>query len=129
VSGLADSEIKADLELQLGGPLENPAILRKADNIVTQYPTVLKQLDVLSSKVDVLNDELIATNKKVEAITVQRDAAIKFSSQVIGYYVKAYNASQKRHSLFIKIITFGLVKDKHLDLPDPGSLQKLHDSL
>ena len=124
VNALSDTEIKADLELQLGGPLENPAVLRKADNIVTQYPTVVKQLDVLNSKVDKLTDELSETNKKIEAITAQRDTAIKFGDQVVGYYTKAYNAAQKKHSTFIKIITFGLVKDRHLDLPSPTTLTK-----
>jgi hypothetical protein len=129
VASLPDSQVKADLESNLGGPLEDPTILRKADDIVIQYPTVLKQVDVLSSKVDVLNNELTATNKKVDAITAQRDAAVQFSNEVVGYYIKAYNASQKHHSWFVKVITFGLVRDRHLNLPSPASLQKAQSSL
>jgi hypothetical protein len=128
VASLPDSQVKADLESNLGGPLEDLAVLRKADDIVIQYPVVLKQVDVLSSKVDVLNNELIATNKKADAITAQRDAAVQFSNEVMGYYVKAYNASQKHHSWFVKVITFGLVRDRHLNLPSPASLQKAQTS-
>src|SRR5258708_7517419 len=43
VKALPDSEVKADLELKAGGPLENPAILRHVDDVVTDYPHKLEE--------------------------------------------------------------------------------------
>lgn len=122
VGRLPDSAVQGDLEVKLGGPLAEPTVLRKADQIVTDYPLVLKQVDVLSTKVDELDSKVAALGVKTQAITEQRDAAIQFGIEVTKYYVSAYNAAQVHHSRFIKIITLGLVRDRHLDLPAPATL-------
>lgn len=123
VSTLPDAAVQGDLEAKLGGPLSQTTTLRKADDIVTDYPLVLQQLTVQSSKVDNLTQQVTALDSKVTEIGSQRDAAIAYGNTVTGYYVKTFNAAQKHHSLFIKIITFGLVKDVHLNLPDPVTLK------
>jgi len=122
VGKLPDSAVQGDLETKVGGGLTEPAILRKADQIITDYPLVLKQVDLLSSKVDELDSKVTALGEKTQALTNQRDTAIQFGDTVTGYYVKAYNAAQIHHSKFIKIITLGLVRDRHLDLPAPATL-------
>lgn len=123
ISKLPDSAVQGDLETKLGGSLADPTILRKADSIVTDYPIVLKQIDVLTAKVDGLDSKVKVLGDKEAAVEQQRDAAIQFGNQVVGFYVKAYNAAQIHHSKFIKIITFGLVHDRHLDLPSPTTLK------
>lgn len=123
VSTLPDAAVQGDLEAKLGGPLSQTATLRKDDAIVTDYPLVEQQLTVQSSKVENLTSQVTTLNSVVTTVTLQRDTAIAYGNTVTGYYVKAYNAAQKHHSLFIKIITFGLVRDKHLDLPPPTTLK------
>lgn len=122
ISQVPDSGLQADVESKLGGSLTSSITLRKADQIITDYPLVLKQVDTLSSKVDDLMKSVGSVSAKADALTSQRDAAIQYGNEVTGYYVKAFNAAQKHHSLFIKIITFGLVHDKHMNLPDPVTL-------
>lgn len=122
VNKLPDSAVQGDLETKLGGSLTDSVILRKNDQIVTDYPVVLKQVDVLSARVDTLDSKFQALSDKEQAVEKQRDAAIAFGDQVVGFYTKAYNAAQKKHSLFVKIISFGLVRDRHMDLPAPTSL-------
>ena len=123
VNALPDAALQADLEAKLGGPLSSSVTLRKADDIVTDYPLVLQSITVLNSKVDNLAGQVSALNDSVKDVTTQRDAAIAYGNTVTGYYVKAYNAAQVHHSKFLKIITFGLVRDKHMDLPAPTTLK------
>lgn len=122
VNKLPDSAVQGDLETKLGGPLSDPSILRKDDQIVTDYPLVLKQVDLLNTKVDDLSSKVQAISDKEGAVEKQRDAAIQFDQELVPLYVKAWNAAQVHHSKFIKIITFGLVHDRHLDIPNPSSL-------
>jgi len=122
VGKLPDSAVQGDLETKLGGALTEPSILRKADQIITDYPLVLKQVDLLSNKVDELDSKVTALGEKTQALTNQRDAAIQFGDTVVGYYTKAYNSAQVHHSKFIKVITFGIIHDRHMNLPDPTSL-------
>lgn len=122
VNKLPDSAVQGDLETKLGGTLTDPTILRKADQIVTDYPLVLEQVSNLTTRVDDLDSKVQVLDDKEKAVESQRDAAIQFGNVVVGYYTKAYNAAQIHHSKFIKIITFGLVHDRHLNLPVPTSL-------
>jgi len=115
--------VQADLESKLGGKLSDTAILRKDDAIVTDYPLVLKQVDVLTATQTNQQDQINDLNDEVLKIVNQRDVAITYGNTVTGYYVKAYNAAQKHHSMFVKILSFGLVRDKHLNLPDPETLK------
>lgn len=122
VASLPDSQLQADLETTLGGPLSSPVTLRKADQIVRDYPLVLKQVDSLTSQTNDLSQKVDALDSKVEGITKQRDVAIQFGNTMVGYYTKAFNAAQTHHNRFIKIITLGIVHDKHLNLPEPTTL-------
>ena len=123
VAQLPDAQVQADLESKLGGKLSDTAILRKDDAIVTDYPLVLKQVDVLTATQTNQQDQINDLNDEVLKIVNQRDVAITYGNTVTGYYVKAYNAAQKHHSMFVKILSFGLVRDKHLNLPDPETLK------
>lgn len=123
VNKLPDSAVQGDLETKLGGPLTDPVILRKDDQIVTDYPLVLKQVDILTNKVEDLDSKVTELGIKETAVEQQRDAAIQFGNQLVPLYVKAYNALQVHHSKFLKIISFGLVKDRKLDLPNPTTLK------
>src|SRR5208282_2561138 len=98
------SAVQGDLEVKLGGTLTDPAILRKDDQIVTDYPLVLKQIDVLNTKVDGLDSKVTELGVKEQAVEQQRDAAIQFGNSIVPLYAKAWNAAQVRHSKFIKII-------------------------
>jgi chromosome segregation ATPase len=123
VAQLPDSQVRADLEVKLGGSLEEPSILRKDDAIVTDYPLALKSIETLTQKVSNLDSTVVELGHKVDAIAAQRDASIQFGNNVVALYTRAYNAAQVHHSRFVKIITFGLVRDKHLNLPEPTTLK------
>jgi hypothetical protein len=117
VAALAPTAVQGDLELKAGGPLSNPEILRKIDDSYTQLPILTAQLANVVEQSKILTDQ-------VEAISKERDALSGELGTLIPAYTRAYNAAQKKHSLFIKIITLGLVRDRHLDLPDPTTLGK-----
>lgn len=119
VAALPDAKVQADLEAKLGGLLSQTETLRKADSIVTDYPLVVKQSETLTAQVKDEHQKVDVLQTELTAVTKQRDAAITFSNEVMKNYVDAYNAAQKHHSLFVKIITLGLVHDKHLKLPNP----------
>lgn len=123
VAALPASQVQSDLEGKLGGPLSNSDILRKDDQIVSDYPLVLQQNTDLQKSVDTQNTEIATQQTEIANVEKQRDSAIAFNNVVIADYTKAYNAAQKHHSLFIKIITFGLVHDRHMNLPAPTTLK------
>jgi chromosome segregation ATPase len=90
---------------------------RELLRIAADYPLVLKQNDELGGKI-------AALEQRVAAIEGQRDAAVAAYDKLVPLYTKAYNAAQTHHSLFVKIISLGFVRDRKLDLPSPVSLQQ-----
>lgn len=89
---------------------------RELLRIAADYPLVVKQNGELEGKI-------AALEQRVSAIEGQRDAAVNAYDRLVPLYTRAYNAAQTKHSLWLKVITFGLVRDKHLDLPTPVSLK------
>lgn len=118
VAALPAQQVQADLESKAKGSLTDPETLRKIDAIFSDYPIQVAAVANLTQQVNDLGTE-------VTALTKQRDTAITFGNELEGYYVKAYNAAQPHHSWFIKIITLGLVHDRHLSLPAPETLKPL----
>src|SRR5271170_4614604 len=80
VNALPDAALQADLEAKLGGPLSSSVTLRKADDIVTDYPLVLQSMTVLNGKVDNLSGQVAQLNISVGAVTTQRDTAIAYGN-------------------------------------------------
>jgi hypothetical protein len=120
VGALPDSAVKADLETKLGGPLENPVILRKADEIVTDYPHKLDEL--AGAKAEIAADEGSIETLKEQVTTVagERDAAINAFNSLVPLYTQAYNAAIQGHR---KWYCFFVCKKKNtLALPDPVTL-------
>lgn len=119
VDKLADAELGKDIHQKLGNPpTDDPltaAELRRLDVTLTDYPNVVAQNELLNKKIDALG-------QRVDALEHQRDAAVEAYNKLVPLYAKAYNAAQKKHSKFVKIITFGLVKDRKIDLPAPVTL-------
>lgn len=115
VAALAPSAIQSDLEAKAGGPLSNPEILRKIDDSYTQLPIIAAQLQNVAGQVATLTGEVTAVEK-------QRDSLDSELAVILPAYQRAYDAAQKKHSLFVKIFTLGLVHDRKLNLPTPQSL-------
>ena len=90
--------------------------LRRIDEAIIENSNLAAQVAALEAK-------SAEQDKRIDAIEHQRDAAIASYNKLVPLYTKAYNASQKKHSMFVKIITFGLVRDRKLDLPDPVTLE------
>ena len=117
---LPDEKVVGDILERLGeapAPTLSTQQLRKLDGILADSQNLQAQVAALEAKV-------AAQDQRIDAIEHQRDSAISAYNKLVPLYSKAYNASQKRHSLFVKIITFGLVRDRKLDLPSPASLEK-----
>lgn len=66
------------------------------------------------------NDSLKKANEQLKA---QVDVAVALAQEANKNYVVAYNAAQVHHSTFVKVITFGLVHDRHLNIPPPIELK------
>lgn len=118
VASLPAASVQGDLEKKAGGPLADPETLRKIDDAYTQLPIVRGQLTELGNQVTLLD-------QKVTATETQRDSAISAYNTLLPAYSRAYNAAQRHHGLFVKIITLGLVHDRKLELPDPLTLPKV----
>ena len=64
-------------------------------------------------------------NEVLAQAEAERDAAVGYANRLETHYVAAYNLAQKvrRRPLILKILTFGLLKDPKVNLPDPVSLK------
>jgi len=121
IRSLPDEKIVADILERLGeapAPSLSPAQLRRLDGILADSQNLQEQVTALEAKVS-------AQDQRIDAIEHQRDAAIASYNKVVVLYTKAYNANQKRRPLILKILTFGLLKDRKMDLPDPATLERL----
>lgn len=71
VASLSDSAVKADLEIKAGGPLEDVSVLRRIDDVYTQFPLVKEEVSKLGRRVteiegreEKLKGQLAATEKQ-----------------------------------------------------------------
>jgi len=120
VHDLPDSAVKADLELKLGGPLENPAVLRQADIVVTDYPHKVEEAKARAAEADAMRSNLATANDRTANAQAERDDAIGAFNQVIPLYTQAYNAAIVGHRRWYCL---WLCKPKRtISLPAPASL-------
>jgi len=120
VKAIPDSAIKTDLMAKAGGSLEDVAVLRHIDDVVTDYP---HKLDENAAQ----RDEILAVNQRIDAVLAQlanaqgeRDSAIAAYHQLVPLYAQAYNAAIAGHR---KWYCMFLCKPKRtLDLPSPVAL-------
>jgi hypothetical protein len=128
LAAVPDSSLVADVRRKLNiAPAEtSPTLtnleLRQVDSEITDYAPLRDSFQALSDKQAATEHTIAELNVRVGAIASQRDAALQFSNEMVGHYTKAYNAAQKHHSKLLTVLTFGLVRTKKLDLPDPVTL-------
>lgn len=128
VGALPDAALLADVRKKLNvtpadttGML-NSVELRQVDSIVTDYPKLSDTVKELADKQAAIDKTIEGLNTRITSLSNQRDAAVSFANEMVGHYTAAYNAAQKHHSKLVTILTFGLVRTKKLDLPDPVTL-------
>src|SRR2546429_1497132 len=120
VRALPDSAVKADLELKAGGPLENPAVLRHVDDVVTDYPHKVEEAKASAEGIAAVNGRMDALGQAVSNMTAERDAAVGAFNRLIPLYTQAYNAAIVGHRRWYCAF---LCKPKNtLRLPDPVTL-------
>jgi pyruvate/2-oxoglutarate dehydrogenase complex dihydrolipoamide acyltransferase (E2) component len=120
VKALPDSEVKADLELKAGGPLENPAVLRHVDDIFTDYPHKVEEAKAAEEGLAAVNSRVDALTASIANVAGERDAAIGAFNQLVPLYTQAYNAAIVGHRRWYCAF---LCKPKNVTrLPDPISL-------
>ena len=120
VENLSDSAIKGDLEMKLGGLLENPFILRKADEIVTDYPHKLDELKGAKDEVAATIGKLETAQKQTANAEKDRDAVLDAYNQVLPLYTQAYNAAIQGHRKWYCL--WLCKKKKKIGLPEPVTL-------
>lgn len=120
VAAIPDAGIKADLELKLGGPLENPAVLRKDDEIVSAAPGKDVVIKAQADKLDAINKELNAVSQQMTAVAAERDSAMDAYAHLVPIYAQAYNAAIVPHRKWY--CAFLCSKKSTLKLPDPVTL-------
>lgn len=123
VQAIPDAGLKADLELKLGGPLENPAVLRKDDEIVSQAPGKDALIKAGGEKINALVQQLDAVNKQIMEVTEERDASISAYNTLVPLYAQAFNAAIVPHRKWYCL--FLCSKKTALKLPDPVTLQSV----
>jgi hypothetical protein len=120
VQALPDAAVKADLEVKLGGPLENPAVLRKADGIITDYPHKVEEAKAEADQVAATKSSLETAKAQTANTEQERDAAVSAFNRVLPLYTQAYNAAIQGHRHWYCL---WLCKPKRtLELPAPASL-------
>jgi len=95
VEKLPDSAVKADLEIKLQGPLEDPSTLRRADVIITDYPLLKQELATTNSQVGELKTRVDLLDQKVTAVEHQRDIVVEYGKTLLGQYKQAVDLLNK----------------------------------
>ena len=129
VSALPDPQLFGDITQRLGKrpvtdvvPTFYPAELREIDVRLAQLPPVQDQLTDLSTKVDTLQLRSAAQDQNIAALKTERTALYLYASQLHDHYARAYALAQPRVSLFVRIVTFGMKRQKKLGLPAPEAI-------
>ena len=129
VSAIPDPQLFGDITQRLGKrpatdvlPTFYPAELREIDVRLAQLPPVQDQLTDLSTKVDTLQLKSVAQDQNVAALRMERTALYLYASQLHDHYARAYALAQPHVSLFVRIVSFGMKREKKLGLPAPEAI-------
>lgn len=120
VHSLPDAAVKADLEAKSGGPLEDPAVLRHVDAVVTDYPHKVDEAKAADDELAAINSRVGALQGEIDATRAQRDAAVGAFNGVVPLYTQAYNAAILGHRRWYCL--FVCKTKNRLNLPEPASL-------
>lgn len=120
VHALPDTAVKADLEAKAGGPLEDPAVLRHVDQVVTDYPHKVDEAKASSDELAAVSSRVDAIQGQLGAAQAERDAAIGAFNGLVPLYAQAYAAAVSGHRRWYCLF---VCKTKNgLNLPEPASL-------
>jgi len=97
VASLPDSAVRADLELKLGGPLTDPAVLRRDDTIVTDYPHKVDEAKAAEEQLTALNQSLDTAQSQTTNARQERDAAVTAYNGLVPLYAQAYDVAIRGH--------------------------------
>jgi hypothetical protein len=129
VATLSDPQLFGDVTQRLGvrAPTDRTALfsaseLREIDVRLAELPPLQDQLADLGTKVDALELRSTAQGQNISALEAQRSALFIYASQLHEHYAKAYALAQPHVSLFVRIVTLGLKKQKKLTLPAPAAI-------
>ena len=123
VATIPDSGLKAALELELGGPLEEPPILRKNLGIVREAPLLEQEVKTLGQRVELQEQKLAAQEQRIGAMQDKLGLTFQWADTVYAAYVEAYNAVPKKRRWYGYFPCFGLCgKPKNLKAKAPEQL-------
>lgn len=129
VAAIPDTQLFGDITQRLARRVPS-------DTATTFYPSELREIDVrlaelspledqvtdLGGKVDALQQRSAAQDQSIAALQQERAALFVYASQLHEHYAKAYALAQPHVSLFVRIVTLGLKKQKKLTLPAPAAI-------
>lgn len=125
ISRLTPSEHKLNIERQLGGALEDPIIIAKADSLITDYPLLKRELDKTNEVIGEVRGQVTDLNNKVSKLEEQRTGLLDQNARVTAAYkqtIELLNRPKRRAWCLWLCKT----KDK-LTLPDPITLGVSND--
>ena len=129
VATLSDPQLFGDVTQRLGVRAQadrsiafSASELREMDVRLAQLPPLEDQLADLGTKVDALQLRSTAQGQNITALEGERTALFVYASQLHEHYAKAYALAQPHVSLFVRIVTLGLKKQKKLTLPAPAAI-------
>jgi outer membrane protein TolC len=117
----SDAELIPDIRKKLNitpsdpAPVLNASELRQVDAIVNDYPKLSDTVKELANRQAATDKTVEGLNTRITSISNERDAALRFSNEMVGHYTAAYNAAQKHHSKLVTVLTLGLVRTKKLN--------------
>lgn len=120
IETMPDSAVKLDVEAKLGGSLADPAVLRHADQVITDYPHKVDEARASGEQVAALRSGLENAQEQTATIAGERDAAVSAYNAVLPLYAQAYNAAILGHRHWYCL---WLCKPKRtIALPAPATL-------
>lgn len=122
IETMPDQAVKLDVEAKLGGSLEDPAVLRHADSVITDYPHKVEEAKASGEQVLALQSSLQNAQEQTANAAGERDAAVSAYNAVLPLYAQAYNAAIQGHRHWYCL---WLCKPKRsIGLPAPATLAR-----
>jgi hypothetical protein len=123
ISSLSDAQVVLDLASRLkiraasdATPTLYPSEVRRADEIVGDYPLVSKKVDSLTTASAAQQDQIKSLDEKVTLVNQKFQAAVSYIDESDQRFKNAYNVfnSIEGRPMWQKILTFGILRNKKI---------------
>jgi hypothetical protein len=123
VASLSDSSLRGYIETKLGGSLDDPTVLRKDAQIITDYPIIQEQLAAEKAIASNQAQQIQALNEDRHALSQQVDSYQTFTLQLLQHYKVLYDAAQGKRRSPKCLWVWKCGAPKKLSIPSPAELK------